>query len=108
MPAAAGGVGPTISQFLNDLATTVIYTVGSDEKAKLAKAHGCAHTIVYSREDFVKRVDEITGGKEVPVGYESVGQETFFEWLDVLRPLGVVAWFGRAPRRLSTVYPGCA
>ena len=55
----------------------MIGTVGSDEKAELAKAHGCDHTIVYTREDFVNRVDEITGGKEVPVVYDFVGKDTF-------------------------------
>src|SRR5579863_8899886 len=61
--AAAGGVGLILSQWAKHLGATVIGTVGNDEKAALAKAHGCEHTIVYSREDFVKRVDEITGGK---------------------------------------------
>src|ERR1700744_6462543 len=73
--AAAGGVGLILSQWAKHLGVTVIGTVGSDEKAKLAKAHGCAHTIVYTREDFVKRVDEITGGKKVPVVYDSVGKD---------------------------------
>jgi NADPH2:quinone reductase len=72
----------------------VIGTVGSDEKAALAKANGCAHVIVYSREDFVKRVDEITGGKKVPVVYDSVGKDTFLKSLDCLAPLGVAALFG--------------
>src|SRR6201987_729107 len=70
--AAARGVGLVLSQWAKHLGATVIGTVGNDEKAALAKAHGCAHTIVYSREDFVKRVDEITGGKKVPVVYDSV------------------------------------
>ena len=92
--AAAGGVGLILSQWAKHLGATVIGTVGSDEKAKLAKAHGCAHTIVYSREDFVKRVDEITGGKKVPVVYDSVGKDTFLKSLDCLAPLGVAALFG--------------
>ena len=84
--AAAGGVGLILSQWAKHLGATVIGTVGSDEKAKLAKAHGCAHTIVYTREDFVKRVDEITGGKKVPVVYDSVGKDTFMKSLDCLAP----------------------
>jgi NADPH2:quinone reductase len=94
--AAAGGVGLILSQWAKHLGATVIGTVGSDEKAALAKAHGCAHTIVYSREDFVKRVDEITGGKKVPVVYDSVGKDTFLKSLDCLAPLGVVALFGQS------------
>src|ERR1700749_3259284 len=92
--AAAGGVGLILSQWAKHLGVTVIGTVGSDEKAKLAQAHGCAHTIVYTREDFVKRVDEITGGKKVPVVYDSVGKDTFLKSLDCLAPLGVAALFG--------------
>lgn len=69
--AAAGGVGLILSQWAKHLGATVIGTVSSDEKAKLAKAHGCDHVIIYTREDFVKRVDEITGGKKVPVVYDS-------------------------------------
>jgi NADPH2:quinone reductase len=92
--AAAGGVGLILGQWAKHLGVTVIGTVGSDEKAKLAQAHGCAHTIVYTREDFVKRVDEITGGKKVPVVYDSVGKDTFLKSLDCLAPLGVAALFG--------------
>ena len=83
--AAAGGVGLILSQWAKHLGATVIGTVGSDEKAKLAKAHGCDHTIVYTKEDFVKRVEEITGGKKVPVVYDSVGKDTFLKSLDCLR-----------------------
>ena len=92
--AAAGGVGLILSQWAKHLGATVIGTVGTDEKAKLAKAHGCDHVIIYSREDFVKRVDEITGGKKVPVVYDSVGKDTFLKSLDCLAPLGVAALFG--------------
>src|SRR6202051_1418495 len=94
--AAAGGVGLILGQWAKHLGVTVIGTVGSDEKAKLAKAHGCAHTIVYTRQDFVKRVDEITGGKKVPVVYDSVGKDTFLKSLDCLAPLGYVALFGQS------------
>jgi NADPH2:quinone reductase len=92
--AAAGGVGLILAQWARHLGVTVIGTVGSDEKAKLAQAHGCAHTINYAREDFVKRVDEITGGKKVPVVYDSVGKDTFLKSLDCLAPLGYLALFG--------------
>jgi NADPH:quinone reductase len=91
--AAAGGVGLILGQWAKHLGATVIGTVGSDEKAKLAKAHGCAHTVVYTREDFVKRVGEITEGKKVPVVYDSVGKDTFLKSLDCVAPLGVVALF---------------
>src|SRR5438067_157914 len=94
--AAAGGVGLIACQWLKALGATVIGTVGSDEKAALAKAHGCDHAIVYTREDFPKRVREITGGKKVPVVYDSVGKDTFLKSLDCLAPLGVVALFGQS------------
>jgi NADPH:quinone reductase len=94
--AAAGGVGLILGQWAKHLGATVIGTVGSDDKADLAKAHGCAHTIVYTREDFAKRVDEITEGKKVPVVYDSVGKDTFMKSLDCLAPLGLVALFGQS------------
>src|SRR6185503_21347092 len=68
----------------------------SEAKAALAREHGCAHTIVYTKEDFVKRVEEITGGKKVPVVYDSVGKDTFLKSLDCLAPLGVAALFGQS------------
>jgi NADPH2:quinone reductase len=92
--AAAGGVGLILAQWAKHLGVTVIGTVGSDEKAKLAQAHGCAHTINYAREDFVKRVEELTGGKKVPVVYDSVGKDTFMKSLDCLAPLGYLVLFG--------------
>ena len=94
--AAAGGVGLILCQWAKALGATVIGTVGSDEKARLAQAHGCAHTINYSKEDFVKRVEEITGGKKCPVVYDSVGKDTFMKSLDCLAPLGVLALFGQS------------
>lgn len=94
--AAAGGVGLILGQWAKHLGATVIGTVSSDEKAKLAKAHGCDHTIIYTREDFVKRVDEITAGKKVPVVYDSVGKDTFLKSLDCLAPLGVAVLFGQS------------
>ena len=92
--AAAGGVGLIACQWLKALGATVIGTVGSDEKAKLAKAHGCDHTIVYTRENFAERVKEITGGKKVPVVYDSVGKDTFMGSLDCLQARGLLAVFG--------------
>jgi len=92
--AAAGGVGMIAGQWLKALGVTAIGTVGSDEKAKLAKAHGYAHTIVYTRENFVERVKEITGGKGVPVVYDSVGKDTYMGSLDCLQPRGLLAMFG--------------
>ena len=94
--AAAGGTGMILSQWARHLGATVIGTVGSDEKAKIAAAHGCAHTINYSREDFVARVNEITGGRKVPVVYDSVGQTTFMKSLDCLAPRGLMVSFGQA------------
>jgi NADPH2:quinone reductase len=92
--AAAGGVGLIACQWLNALGVTVIGTVGSDEKAKVARAHGCSHTIVYTRENFVDRVKEITGGRKVPVVYDSVGKDTYMGSLDCLMPRGLLAVFG--------------
>jgi NADPH2:quinone reductase len=94
--AAAGGVGTILSQWAKHLGATVIGTVGSDEKAELARAHGCDHVIVYTQEDFVKRVEDITGGRKVPVVYDSVGKDTFMKSLDCCAPLGLVALFGQS------------
>jgi NADPH:quinone reductase len=92
--AAAGGVGLIACQWLKALGVSVIGTVGSDEKAKLAKAHGCDHTIVYTRENFAERVKEITDGKKVPVVYDSVGKDTFMGSLDSLQARGMLVVFG--------------
>ncbi|MEE8122535.1 MAG: quinone oxidoreductase [Alphaproteobacteria bacterium] len=94
--AAAGGVGLIVCQWAKHLGATVIGTVGSDEKAELAKAHGCEHPIIYTREDFVARVKEITGGEGVPVVYDSVGKDTFAQSLDCLRALGLMVSFGQS------------
>jgi NADPH2:quinone reductase len=94
--AAAGGVGLIVCQWAKALGATVIGTVGSDGKAALAKAHGCDHPIVYTRENFVERVKEITGGKGLPVVYDSIGKDTFAGSLDCLRPLGMMVSFGNA------------
>jgi NADPH2:quinone reductase len=94
--AAAGGVGLIMCQWAKHLGCTVIGTVGSDEKAALAKAHGCDHPIVYTREDFQAKVKEITGGKMLPVVYDSVGRDTFMKSLDCLAPYGMLVVFGNA------------
>jgi NADPH2:quinone reductase len=94
--AAAGGVGLIMCQWAKHLGATVIGTVGSDAKAELARAHGCDHPIVYTREDFQARVKEITGGRMLPVVYDSVGRDTFMKSLDCLAPLGLMVVFGNA------------
>jgi NADPH2:quinone reductase len=106
--AAAGGVGLIACQWLKALGATVIGTAGSPEKVELAKAHGCEHVIDYSRENFTERVRALTGGKGVPVVYDSVGKSTFYGSLDCLRPLGLLVSFGNAsgpppPLELSTL-----
>ena len=88
--AAAGGVGLIACQWSRALGVTMIGTVSTDEKAAIAKANGCAHTIVTSREDVAKRVREITGGKGVPVAYDSVGKDTLMASLDSLQPRGTL------------------
>jgi len=101
--AAAGGVGLIVCQWAKALGATVIGTVSSDEKAALAKAHGCDHPIIYTREDFVARVKEITGGEGVPVVYDSVGADTFTKSLDCLRPLGMMVTFGQSAGPVAPV-----
>ena len=94
--AAAGGCGLIACQWLKHLGATVIGTVGTREKAELAKAHGCDHPIVYTEESFVDRVQELTGGKGVPVVYDSVGKDTFDDSLRCLQPRGLMVSFGNA------------
>lgn len=94
--AAAGGVGLIAGQWLNHLGATVIGTVGSEEKAAIARAHGCHHVINYRTQDFVAEVKRITEGKGVPVVYDGVGKDTFAGSLDCLRPRGLMVSFGNA------------
>jgi NADPH2:quinone reductase len=94
--AAAGGVGMLACQWAKSLGATVIGTVGSDEKAELAKAHGCDYPIVYTHEDIAKRVREITNGAGVPVVYDSIGKDTYTASLDCLAPLGMFVSFGNS------------
>jgi len=104
--AAAGGVGQILSQWAKSLGATVIGTVGSDEKAELAKKAGCKHVIVTAREKFVARVKEITKGKGVPVVYDGVGKDTFMDSLDCLAPLGMMVSFGNASGAVTQFNPG--
>ncbi len=99
--ASAGGVGLIVSQWARHLGATVIGTVGSEEKATLARASGCHHVINYSKEDFVARVAEITNGKKCDVVYDGVGKDTFLKSLDCARPLGTVALFGNASGKVE-------
>ncbi|MEO8486270.1 MAG: quinone oxidoreductase [Betaproteobacteria bacterium] len=92
--AAAGGVGLIACQWAKALGVTMIGTVSSDEKAAIAKAHGCAHTIIYTRENVVERVKALTGGKGVPVVYDGVGKDVFPASLDCLTPRGLWVLFG--------------
>lgn len=94
--AAAGGVGLMLCQWAKHLGATVIGTVSSEEKAALARANGCDHPVIYTREDFQSRVMEITNGQKVPVVYDSVGVDTFAKSLDCLAPLGMMVLFGQA------------
>jgi NADPH2:quinone reductase len=94
--AAAGGVGLILCQWAKALGATVIGTVGSEEKAELARSHGCDHPIIYTRQDFVAEVDRITGGAKVAVVYDGVGRDTFMKSLDCLHRRGMMASFGNA------------
>ena len=104
--AAAGGVGLIVCQWANHLGATVIGTVGSEEKAELARAHGCHHTILYNQEDFAERTRKITDGKGVDVVYDSVGQATFMKSLDCLRPMGMLVSFGQSSGLVPPFDPG--
>jgi NADPH2:quinone reductase len=94
--AAAGGVGLIMCQWAKHLGATVIGTVGNEQKAALARAHGCDHTILYTQEDFLERVLAITNGQKVQAVYDSVGKDTFDRSLDCLAPLGMLALFGQS------------
>jgi NADPH2:quinone reductase len=101
MHAAAGGVGLILCQWAKHLGATVIGTVGSKEKAELAKKNGCDHTILYRDEDFVAKVKEFTGGKLCDVVYDGIGKTTFPASLDCLRPLGYFVSFGSASGQIE-------
>jgi len=94
--AAAGGMGLILCQWAKHLGATVIGTVGSEAKAKIARAHGCDHPVLYTRDDFLAAVKDVTGGEGVPVVYESIGKDTFGKSLRCLRPMGILASYGHA------------
>jgi len=104
--AAAGGVGLILSQWAKHLGATVIGCVGSEEKATLAKANGCDHTILYRDENVPDRVKDITDGEGVAVSYDSIGQATLESSLDSLKPFGVLACFGNASGPITDFNPG--
>ncbi len=104
--AAAGGVGLIACQWAKALGAIVIGTVGSEEKAELAKAHGCDHIILYREEDIAARVRELTDGEGVAVVYDSVGKDTFEASLDSLRPMGMLVSFGNASGLVPPFEPG--
>jgi NADPH2:quinone reductase len=104
--AAAGGVGLIACQWAKHIGATVIGTVGNEEKAELARAHGCDHPVIYTSEDFVARVKEITGGAGVPVVYDSVGKTTIMGSFDCLAPRGVLALFGQSAGPVEPLDPG--
>jgi len=99
--AAAGGVGLILCQWAHHIGARVIGTVGSEEKAELARAHGCHHPVVYTREDFVARVRDLTEGTGVAVVYDSVGKATFMGSLDCLRPRGYMVSFGQSSGKVA-------
>ena len=94
--AAAGGVGLILCQWANALGATVIGTVSNEEKAQLARDHGCHHPILYTKQDFAAEVAKITAGQKLPVVYDSVGKVTFAKSLDCLRPRGLMVSFGNS------------
>ncbi len=104
--AAAGGVGLILGQWAKHLGATVIGTVGDAEKAKLAKAHGYDHVILYREQNFVEEVKKITKGAGVPVVYDGVGKDTFMGSLDCLQPRGIMASFGNASGAVPPVNLG--
>ncbi|MFZ5582143.1 MAG: quinone oxidoreductase family protein [Pseudomonadota bacterium] len=103
--AAAGGVGLIACQWAKALGATVIGTVSTEAKAELARAHGCDHPILYTREDFARRVRDITGGEGVPVVYDGIGKDTFAGSLDSLRPMGTMVSFGNASGPVGLIDP---
>ena len=104
--AAAGGVGLIMCQWAKALGVTVIGTVGTEEKAELAAAHGCDHPIVYSKQNFVAEVERLTDGEKLPVVYDSVGRDTFLRSLDYLRPRGVMVSFGQSSGAIEPINVG--
>lgn len=106
MHAAAGGVGLIVCQWAKHLGATVIGTVGSPEKAAIAKTHGCDHTILYREENFKDRVMELTNNQGVNVIYDSIGKDTFMDSLDCLKKRGTMVTFGNASGPVEPFDPG--
>jgi NADPH2:quinone reductase len=104
--AAAGSVGLIMCQWAAALGATVIGTVGTEDKAELAREYGCAHPIVYSKQDFVAEVGRITNGEKLPVVYDSVGRDTFMKSLDCLKVRGLMVSFGNASGPPAPFAPG--
>jgi NADPH2:quinone reductase len=103
--AAAGGVGLIMCQWASALGATVIGTVSTEEKAELASAHGCAHPILYTKQDFAAEVEKLTAGQKLPVVYDSVGKSTFAKSLDCLCPRGLMVSFGNASGPVDPISP---
>lgn len=103
--AAAGGTGLILCQWASALGATVIGTVSTEAKAELAHAHGCTHTILYTKEDFVSEVSRLTGGEKLPVVFDAVGKDTFVRSLDCLRPKGMMVTFGQASGPIEPIAP---
>jgi NADPH2:quinone reductase len=103
--AAAGGTGLILCQWAAALGATVIGTVSTEAKAELAHAHGCKHTILYSKQDFVAEVTHISGGEKLPVVFDSVGKDTFLRSLDCLRPRGSMVTFGQSSGAIDPIAP---
>jgi NADPH2:quinone reductase len=104
--AAAGGVGLILCQWAAAIGATVMGTVSSEAKAELARAHGCHHPILYTREDFVAETLRITGGAKLPVVYDSVGADTFMRSLDCLAPRGLMVSYGQSSGPIEPFAPG--
>ena len=103
--AAAGGVGLILCQWAAAIGATVIGTVSTEEKAELARAHGCHHPILYTKQDFVAEVDKLTAGQKLAVVYDSVGKSTFVQSLDCLRPRGLMVSFGNSSGPVDPISP---
>jgi len=104
--AAAGGVGLVMCQWASALGATVIGTVSTEEKAELARAHGCDHPILYTHQDFVEEVKKLTGGEMLPVVCDSVGRTTFAKSLDCLKKRGLMVLFGSSSGPVPPFDPG--
>src|SRR6516225_6801006 len=103
--AASGGTGLILCQWAAALGATVIGTVSTEAKAELAHAHGCKHTILYSKQDFVAEVSRISGGEKLPVVFDSVGKDTFLGSLDCLRSRGLMVTFGQSSGPIDPIAP---